>query len=172
MTGEATAASAAAVVAAAREAGVAVACAESLTGGAVASAIVAVPGASEVFLGGAVTYATEMKAQVLGVDPALLVDPGPVSAEVAIAMAAGARRLTGADVAVSTTGVAGPDPHAGHEPGEYVIGVSSAEGDSASWHRASGGRDDVRAAAVASALDAALAAILPKAKRPRDLNGT
>lgn len=165
-------ASAAEVVAAAKAAGRMLACAESLTGGALASAIVAVPGASDVFLGGAVTYATAMKEHLLGVDAALLESPGPVSAEVAIAMAVGARRLTGADVAVSTTGVAGPDAHAGHEPGEYVVGVSSADGEHATVLRAEGGRDDVRAAAVASALGELLDAILPKAKRPRDLNGT
>jgi nicotinamide-nucleotide amidase len=86
--------------------------AESLTGGMVASRLVAVPGASEWFRGGVVSYASEVKHEVLGVPE------GPVVSEAAaIAMADGVRRLLGADVGLATTGVAGPTEMEGQPPG-------------------------------------------------------
>ena len=83
--------------------------AESCTGGRVAERITALPGASAVYRGGVVSYWTSVKADVLGVSQALLDQHGPVSEACARAMAEGARRITGADLAVSVTGVAGPD---------------------------------------------------------------
>ncbi len=97
-----------AVVRLLRARGLTVTTAESLTGGLVARMLVRVPGASAVFRGGYVTYSDEAKARDLGVAPALLERVGAVSAEGAAAMAEGARARTGADAAVSTTGVAGP----------------------------------------------------------------
>lgn len=82
--------------------------AESCTGGLVAAAIASVPGASDYFKGGVIAYADDAKAQLLGVDPALIARHGAVSGEVASAMAAGARDRLGATLAVATTGVAGP----------------------------------------------------------------
>lgn len=101
--------------------GLTIAAAESLTGGLVCSALVDVPGASAVLRGSVTAYATELKAQVLGVDAARLASVGPVDAQVAQEMADGAAQLLGADVAVTTTGVAGPGPADGHEAGTVYI---------------------------------------------------
>ncbi len=98
-----------AVAAALRAAGRTVATAESCTGGLVAEMLTRVPGVSASFLGGWVTYANSMKEGQLGVEPALLERFGAVSEPVAAAMAAGAAARSGADLAVSTTGVAGPE---------------------------------------------------------------
>ena len=91
-----------------RERGLTLATAESCTGGLVASTITRVPGSSDVFLGGVVSYANRVKEQVLGVSPKTLAAVGAVSPECAKEMAEGVRRLMGADVAISTTGIAGP----------------------------------------------------------------
>lgn len=87
-----------------------VAVAESLTGGLVCAALTAVPGASAVVRGSVTSYATDVKADVLGVDTQLLRAGGAVQAEVARQMAHGVRRLLGATHGIATTGVAGPDP--------------------------------------------------------------
>ncbi len=84
--------------------------AESLTGGLIAATLTSVPGASAVFRGGIVAYATQVKAAVLGVPDALLSRVGTVHPEVAAAMAAGAMERLGVSIAVGVTGVAGPDP--------------------------------------------------------------
>ena len=101
-----------------------VAAAESLTGGLVAAALTDVPGASNAFRGGVVAYATELKAQVLGVDISMLKRHGPVYAPVAAAMAEGVRQRLGATIGVSTTGVAGPGPQDGHPAGTVHVAVS------------------------------------------------
>src|SRR6202045_5064657 len=98
-------------------AGHTVATAESLTGGLVAAALTDVPGSSNAFRGGVVAYATELKAQVLGVDVGMLKRHGPVYAPVAAAMADGVRQRLGATIGVATTGVAGPGPPHGHPAG-------------------------------------------------------
>ena len=95
-----------------RRAGQSVACAESLTGGLVCGALTEVPGASAVVRGGVVSYATDVKAGVLGVDPGLLASLGAVNAEVARQMAQGVPVLA-SDWGLATTGVAGPDPRTG-----------------------------------------------------------
>lgn len=97
--------------------------AESLTGGAVAAALVDVPGASAVLRGGVVAYATDLKAALLGVPADLLAREGAVHPDVATAMARGVRAGLGADWGVATTGVAGPDPQDGHPPGEFHVAV-------------------------------------------------
>ncbi|GAA2381026.1 CinA family protein [Dactylosporangium salmoneum] len=114
---------AAAVLKALQERGETLAVAESLTGGLLAAAFVQVPGASRVFRGGIVAYATELKARLLGVPPPLLSSHGPVDPSVAAALAAGARERCGADWAAATTGVAGPDPQAGQPVGRVYIAV-------------------------------------------------
>lgn len=111
------------VVRRATAAGVTLAVAESLTGGAVTDALVAVPGASLVLRGGVVAYATDVKRDVLGVDGGLLAEHGAVHPDVARAMARGVRALLGADYGVATTGVAGPDPQDGHPPGTVHVAV-------------------------------------------------
>ena len=103
--------------------------AESLTGGLLASRVVDVPGASEVFMGGVVSYSSDVKTHLLGVDTDHLERHGAVSTEVAVWMAEGVKRNLLADRevtwAVSTTGVAGPDPDpvGGQPPGLVVIAV-------------------------------------------------
>jgi len=107
------------------ERGRTLACAESLTGGGLGERITAVPGASAYFLGSAVTYSIEAKRAILHVSAETLAGPGPVSRECADEMAAGARRLFGADVAVALTGAAGPEAHGGVEPGQVWIGLDA-----------------------------------------------
>ena len=103
--------------------------AESCTGGLVARRITALPGASKVYRGGVVSYWTEVKAAVLGVPQKTLDTYGAVSEQTARAMAEGARKITGAEVAVSVTGVAGPDPDERNNPvGLVFIGLATPEG--------------------------------------------
>lgn len=99
--------------------------AESLTGGLVTASLVSVPGASSVLRGGVVAYATDLKTELLGVDADLLAERGAVDEAVAAQMAAGVRRVTGADVGLATTGVAGPDPQDGQGPGVVFVAVST-----------------------------------------------
>ena len=108
--------------------GVTFAAAESCTGGLIAKRITDVPGASLVFMGGVVSYTDTVKHRVLGVPAELLEEYGAVSAPVARAMAEGARKATTADLAVSVTGVAGPDrDERGNAVGTVFIGFSSPE---------------------------------------------
>ncbi|MGL5927835.1 MAG: CinA family protein [Dermatophilaceae bacterium] len=140
------------VVAALGRAGLSVATAESLTGGLVCAALTDVPGASRVVRGGVVAYATDVKSSLLRVDAGLLTRDGTVNVEVAAAMAEGVRALIGADVGVSTTGVAGPGPTEGRPAGAVVVGVAGPWGIVAEQYAFSGGRDEVRRASVAAAL--------------------
>ena len=130
-----------------------IATAESLTGGLVCAALVEVPGASSVVKGGIVAYDTDAKMRALGVSALLLEVEGPVSHAVAEAMARGARAALGADVAVATTGVAGPEPHGGRDPGTVVIAVAGPEGDRVTTVHLAGDRADVMGGAVLAALD-------------------
>ena len=150
--------SAADVLALLRERGRTLAVAESLTGGLLTDAFVQVPGASAVLLGGIVSYATELKHEVLGVDRALLEAEGPVHPEVARQMADGVRRALAirgriADVGLSTTGVAGPDPQGGRAPGTVYVGVAIGSRLLAVPGGFAGDRASIRAAAVRLALD-------------------
>jgi nicotinamide-nucleotide amidase len=126
--------------------------AESLTGGLVAAALVDVPGASRVLRGAVVAYATDVKASVLGVDPALLVRRGAVDPDVAAQMAAGVARVLNADVGVATTGVAGPEPQDGHPPGLVHVAVRTPEGTAGRTLHLEGGREAVRRASADAAL--------------------
>jgi nicotinamide-nucleotide amidase len=103
--------------------------AESLTGGLLTSALVDVPGASAVLTGGVVAYDTALKHSVLGVDAVVLAAHGAVHPDVAVQMAVGVRtalavRGEPAAIGLSTTGVAGPDPQDGQEPGTVFIGLA------------------------------------------------
>ena len=128
--------------------------AESLTGGAVCAALVAVPGASACVRGGVVAYATDLKVTLLDVPAELVAAVGAVHPDVARAMARGARRRLGADLAVATTGVAGPDPQDGDPVGEVHLAVADAHGcEVLALHEGnSSGRTAVREAAVRAAL--------------------
>ncbi|MFB9074206.1 CinA family protein [Citricoccus parietis] len=105
-----------------------VATAESLTAGLLAATLADVPGASGTLQGGVVAYQNHVKERLLGVDPALLARAGAVDAEVARQMAEGARRVTGADVGISTTGVAGPEAHQGKPVGTVYVGLAGMPG--------------------------------------------
>ena len=106
------------------ERGETLACGESLTGGLLADAIVSVPGASRVFLGSLVTYATSLKHRILSVDDTLLGQRGAVDPEVAFQMARGVGVQCGATHQIATTGVAGPDQQDGKPVGTVFIGYS------------------------------------------------
>ncbi|MPT14933.1 MULTISPECIES: CinA family protein [unclassified Microbacterium] len=147
-----------------RERGWTLGVAESLTGGAVCAALVAVPGASAVLLGGVVAYATPVKHTLLGVDTELLERYGPVHPEVARQMAAGVREAVGvdglpADVGVSTTGIAGPESPDGQPVGTVHIGVVTPTVSRTRPFRFEGDRDAVRAQTVAAVLDVLAAAL-------------
>ncbi len=107
-----------------KERGLRFATAESCTGGEIAKRFTDLPGASSVFLGGAVVYTNEAKAKLLGLDPAMIEEKGAVSAEVARALAENVRQLTGADIGIGVTGVAGPDTDGVHEVGTVFVSMA------------------------------------------------
>ena len=101
-----------------------IATAESCTAGGIANRISSVPGASKYLVGGVITYATEAKEKLLGVKHSTIEDFNVVSANVALEMATGAMKLFDTDVAISITGLAGPDVVDGIEPGTIYIGIA------------------------------------------------
>jgi nicotinamide-nucleotide amidase len=112
-----------------RERGATLAVAESCTGGLIAQRITEIPGASDYFLGGVAAYANSAKTSLLGVPEALLAENGAVSEPVARAMAEGARARFGADYAVATTGISGPDGGSAAKPvGTVFVALAQAEG--------------------------------------------
>jgi nicotinamide-nucleotide amidase len=101
-----------------------IATAESLTAGLLAATLAGVPGASEVLRGGLVTYTEHTKILLAGVAPQILAEVGPVAAPTARALAAGARQRCDATWGVGLTGVAGPEPHGGHDVGTVFVGLA------------------------------------------------
>ena len=99
--------------------------AESCTGGDIARRFTELPGASAFFKGGVVSYVNEVKTALLGVDPQLLEEKTAVCREVAAAMAEGARERLHTDMAVSVTGLAGPDGDGVHEVGTVFVGLAA-----------------------------------------------
>lgn len=148
------------IVALLRERGVTVATCESLTAGLVAARLADVPGASAVLAGGLVTYATASKHRVAGVDTRVLDSDGPVAARTAEQMARGARTAFETDYAVALTGVAGPDPQDGHDPGEVFLAVAGPAAVRGTRVLIDGDRPAVRAGAV----DAALALLVEQVR--------
>lgn len=140
------------LVAAATERGRTLAVAESLTAGLVCATVAEVPGASAVLRGGVVAYATGLKTVLLGVDAGLLAAHGPVHPDVAAQMAAGVRVRLGADLGVSTTGVAGPGPSDGRPAGTVFVAVADVDGVDVRALLLPGDRDAVRRAAGGHAL--------------------
>lgn len=130
-----------------------VAVAESLTAGLLGAALTEMPGSSATFRGGVIVYATELKESLAGVPGPLLDAQGPVSAEVAAAMAAGVRDRLGATYGVALTGVAGPDPQGGHPPGTLFVAVAAPDGGHVRQLTVPGDRAEVRRAAVVVALE-------------------
>lgn len=136
------------------EAGLTIAAAESCTGGMIAAALTDVPGSSDVFLGGVVSYSDHLKETALHVPAETLSSQGAVSAETAEAMALGVRELTGADVCVSVTGVAGPGGGTAEKPvGLVWFGVLSSRGAFQESFRFPGERAIVRMRATTRALE-------------------
>lgn len=138
--------------------------AESLTGGLVVSSVVAVAGASAVLRGGIVAYATDLKAELLGVDETLLAAHGPVHPRVARQMAEGVRRAVGADgvpadVGIATTGIAGPLSPDGQPVGTVHVAVSTPLGSRVESVQLDGDRAAIRAEAAALAVRLALEAL-------------
>lgn len=150
-------------VAALKERGMTLAAAESCTGGLIAKRVTDVPGASSVFLGGIVSYTDGIKNNVLHVPQSILDEYGAVSEPVAIAMAEGVRALTGADYALSATGVAGPDSDGrGNPVGLVYIALASPNGTvckKCGFGKRT--RDHIRMQAANTALDLLRRALLP-----------
>ena len=141
-----------AVVKRLRELDLSIGTAESLTGGLVCAALTSVPGASTVVRGAVVAYASEVKADVLGVDRDLLAREGAVCEPVAAQLADGIRRVLGCAVGVSTTGVAGPDPADGQPVGTVFVGASGPWGILVEELALTGDRDQIRSASVLAVL--------------------
>lgn len=146
------------------ELGWTIAAAESLTGGLVAASIVSVSGASRVFRGAVVAYATDVKASLLGVEQHLLDAHGPVHPRVASQMAEGARRALGrdgvpADVGIATTGIAGPVSSDGQPVGTVHIAVATPLGSRVESVQLDGDRDGIRAETAARAIRLVLDAL-------------
>jgi PncC family amidohydrolase len=130
-----------------------VATAESCTGGLVGALLTERPGSSAYYLGGVVAYANDAKLHLLGVPPAVLARHGAVSAPVAEAMAAGARLVFQADLAVSLTGIAGPGGGSPDKPvGLVYLGLATARGTATRRLLLQGDRGAVRARAAEAAL--------------------
>jgi len=127
--------------------------AESLTGGLVGAAITDIPGSSAAFRGAVVAYATELKAQLLGVPPAHLAERGAVDPSTAVLMAEGVRDRLAATYGLATTGVAGPDPQESHPPGTVHVAVAGPGGHRVRSLELPGDREFVRRLTVVLALD-------------------
>ena len=126
--------------------------AESLTGGLVGAAITSVPGASAAYVGGVLSYATRIKAELLGVDDALVAEHGVVSEECAAAMAQGVRVHAGADWGVATTGVAGPDLQEGKPAGQVHVAVAGPDTVRTRTLQLAGDRREIRESTVTAVL--------------------
>lgn len=141
------------VLAAARAAGARIGVAESCTGGLLAAELTRPAGASDVFDRGWVTYSNEAKAADLGVDPATIAAHGAVSEPVAAEMARGARARSGATLALSITGIAGPGGSEAKPEGRVCFGLATKDGvEARTVEFGAFGRGAVRAASVAEAL--------------------
>ena len=128
--------------------------AESCTGGMIGAALTAVPGASKVYKGGIISYWSEVKRDLLGVAQEDLETQGPVSMQVAGSMADGARKALHTDVAISVTGLAGPDgDEFGRPVGTVFVGFSNGARTVAKQYRFEGDREAVRQQAIEAALN-------------------
>ena len=127
--------------------------AESCTGGGIGAAITAIPGSSEIYKGGIISYTNEVKQKLLGINPILLKNLGAVSAPIAEAMAMGARNALNADIAVSVTGLAGPGgDDRGNPVGLVFIGYVDEKRVTSRRFVFAGDREEVRKQAVIEAM--------------------
>ena len=148
---------AAALVKNLREKGVLISFAESCTGGLIASAITDIAGASEIFLGSAVTYSNSAKENILGVRSETLKKYGAVSEECAKEMAAGSKKIYGSEIAMSVTGIAGPDGGSAEKPvGTVWFGFASKSENYAFVCHFDGNREDIRNKTVEKVLSTIL----------------
>ena len=136
-----------------RDRGATVGAAESLTGGLLGSELTSAGGASDFFRGSLVCYTNEAKRDVAGVSEAILQGPGAVSEEAAAALAEGAAQKLGADLGVSTTGVAGPAEEEGKPVGTVYVGATFGGKTEARLVKGYGDRENIRRTAVNAALD-------------------
>lgn len=128
-----------------KEAHMTIATAESCTGGLMSSRIVNVPGASDVFMNGFITYSNEAKSKLIGVDPTLIGDYGAVSEEVALAMAEGVRKVSESSIGVAITGVAGPTGGSLEKPvGTVYIATAGGRGNIVRRYQFNGNRQKIR----------------------------
>lgn len=132
--------------------GLTIAVAESLTGGLLCAALTEAPGASAVVRGAVVAYATDVKVSALGVSPEILATRGPVDAQVALQMAVGVATELGADIGLSTTGVAGPDPQDSVAVGTVFIACAFGNKHVVEELSLSGTRNEIRSLTVHAAL--------------------
>jgi nicotinamide-nucleotide amidase len=139
--------------------GATVATAESLTGGLLAGLLTGVAGASAVFVGGVVSYATSVKQDVLDVPASVVETDGVVSAACAEAMASGVRELLGTTYAVSTTGVAGPETQEGKPVGTVHVGLAGPDGVRSVRLDLAGDRAGIREATCVAAMAELLSAL-------------
>ena len=137
-----------------RQAGMTLALAESCTGGLIAHRITDVPGSSDYFVGGIVSYSNEIKERVLGVQKATLLRHGAVSEQTALEMARGGRRVCRADIALAVTGVAGPGGGTPDKPvGLVYVGLATPDGEWVERHVWDGDRQENKARSAGAALD-------------------
>jgi nicotinamide-nucleotide amidase len=129
--------------------------AESCTGGMLAERLTNIPGSSSYFLGGVICYSNELKTSLVGVPPAMIEAKGAVSSEVALALADGIRKRTGATVGVGITGISGPGGGTPEKPvGLVHIGLADEQGPRERAFRFPGDRERIRQYAAQAALDA------------------
>lgn len=153
-----------AVVDALASRGLMIATAESCTGGLIAAALTAIPGSSAAVHGGFVTYANAAKVTMLGVPETMIEQHGAVSPQVARAMASGARSVAMVDVSIAVTGIAGPGGGSDAKPVGLVYLACATEAGVVAIERRFGdiGRDAVREATVAAALNLILESVQPE----------
>jgi nicotinamide-nucleotide amidase len=136
-----------------RGSGLTLAVAESCSGGLLAKRLTDIPGSSGYFLLGVVTYANSAKEKVLNVPKELIAQHGAVSSEVALAMAAGGRILSGSDLSIATTGIAGPEGRTAEKPvGTVFIALVSPSGSEAVRYCFAGSRETIREATTEASL--------------------
>ncbi|MBC8019237.1 MAG: CinA family nicotinamide mononucleotide deamidase-related protein [Verrucomicrobia bacterium] len=147
--------------------GLTLALAESCSGGMIAQMITSISGSSRYFLEGAVTYSNAAKIRQLGLDPALLMEKGAVSSEVASAMAKGVRQMAGSDLGLAVTGIAGPDGGTADKPvGTVFISLAAPDGCWTKRFQFSGSREEIRVVTAWMALDWLRRYLLQRATTP------